>query len=77
MNRAVFSNDLSQAKERVVIGELDIALQKDLIGELILEGLVNKAKAADDILHTLEDAQALNVTQLESLEKEVAGVNAA
>jgi hypothetical protein len=77
MNRAVSLNDLSQAKERVVIGELDIALQKDLIGELILEGLVDKAKAADDILHTLEDAQALNVTQLESLEKEVAGVNAA
>lgn len=77
MDRAVSLNDLSQAKERVVIGELDIALQKDLIGELILEGLVDKAKAADDILHTLEDAQALNVTQLESLEKEVAGVNAA
>ena len=77
MNRAVSLNDLSQAKERVVIGELDIALQKDLICELILEGLVDKAKAADDILHTLEDAQALNVTQLESLEKEVAGVNAA
>jgi hypothetical protein len=32
INRAVLINDLSQTKERVVIGELDIALQKDLIG---------------------------------------------
>jgi len=77
MNHAVPSNDLRRANERVVVGELDIALQKDLIGELVLEGLVAKAKAADEVLHTLEVAQALNVTQLESLEKDVAVVNAA
>jgi hypothetical protein len=77
MNRAMLLNDLSQAKERVAVGRLDIALQKDLIGELILEGLVDKARSADNFLHTLEVAQALNVTQLDFLEKELAIVNAA
>jgi hypothetical protein len=77
MNRAELVNDLSQAKERVVIGELDIALQKDLIGELILEGLVDKARSADTFLHTLEVAQALNVKQLKFLETELKITNAA
>jgi hypothetical protein len=77
VNRVVLLNDLGQARERVVVGELDIALQKDLIGELALEGLVVKAKAADEVLHTLEVAQALNVTQLDVLEKELAIVSAA
>jgi hypothetical protein len=39
--------------------------------------LVAKAKAADDVLHTLEVTQALNVTQLDVLEKELAIVGAA
>jgi hypothetical protein len=48
-----------------------------LIGELALEGLMAKAKAANDVPHILEVAQALNVTQLDVLEKELAIVSAA
>jgi len=77
MNRTMLLTDLDQAKARVVVGEQDIALQKDLIGELILEGLVTRAKGESEFLRALELTQALYVTHRDFLEKELATTKAA
>jgi hypothetical protein len=76
MDRATILKDLGQAKARVVVGEQDIALQKQFIGDLIREGHAARARGADEFLHALEIAQALGVTHRDYLEKELSTRNA-